>query len=360
MALKIVRGRTMPIGVDIGSSSVKLAQLKHADGEMELLAAGVAEVAHRDRDDLSRRLNSLAQGIREVLRSQPFRGRAAVLSLPAEDTVVRHVRVPKLPPKEMARAVEWELQGKLPYAVKEAVVRHVVSGEAFGEGDAKQEVIVVAAARRTLDAYLGMARRAKLDVVGVNVEPCAIVECFGRLFRRSSDAARPILFIDLGAASTQVVLSHGNRIVFARNLAKGGDDLDQAIAQDVGVAVEQAHAIRQGLLNGDMQPQQEEKLYAILAEPMDALADEITKCLRYYESIFRNRSIERAIFIGGQAGDKRLCQSLAKRLDLPAQVGDPLVRVKRPTQGHVGLDQRRPQPRWTVAIGLSIGADRAA
>ena len=87
----------------------------------------------------------------------------------------------------------------------------------------------------------------------------------------------------------------------------------------------------------------------------------MSKCVRYHESIFRNRPVERAIFLGGQAYDKRLCQALAQRLNLPAQIGDPLLRVKRLDDAilNEGSDQREPQPDWAVAIGLSLGAAAA-
>ena len=68
------------------------------------------------------------------------------------------------------------------------------------------------------------------------------------------------------------------------------------------------------------------------------------------------------IFVGGQAHDKRLCQSVAKRLHLPAQVGDPMAGIKRLNQAGVafGLDTRQPSPSWAVAVGLSLGATLAA
>ena len=68
------------------------------------------------------------------------------------------------------------------------------------------------------------------------------------------------------------------------------------------------------------------------------------------------------VLAGGQAYDKRLCQSLAERLNLPAQIGDPLVRIGRVAGAglQIGLDRREPQPQWAVAVGLSLGAAQAA
>ncbi len=63
------------------------------------------------------------------------------------------------------------------------------------------------------------------------------------------------------------------------------------------------------------------------------------------------------IFLGGQAYDKRLCQAIAQRLNLPAQIGDPLAQIERHAGSGMaaGLDRREPQPDWAVAIGLSLG-----
>jgi type IV pilus assembly protein PilM len=360
MPIKIIRGKQLPIGVDLGSSSVKLAQLRLSEDAAELTASGAGSVPAPDPKDRHARLESVSEAIREVLKDRPFKGEQAVLSLPAEETIVQHIKIAKVPADQTESAVLAELQGKLPYSVDEAVVRHVVAGDIYVEGNPKQEVIAIAAPRRTLEAYVDMARRAKLDVVSVNVEPCAIVECFSRLFRRASDTSRAILYIDLGAKTTQAVLSHGSRIVFARNLTIGGERLDRAVAEAMNVPVAQAHALREDLLTGLLGDQEQEGLYRMLDAPLDALAGEITKCLRYYESVFRNQNVERAIFVGGQAADRRLCQAVAQRLNLPAQVGDPLIRIGGAAVPGGDGDRREPQPRWAVAVGLSLGAARAA
>lgn len=358
MALKIVRGKCLPIGVDIGTTAVKLAQLRTSEEDIELLAAGSAPVPSYCRQDLGERLDFVAQSIRKILKANAFKGRESILSLPAEATFVQHVKLARMTPQEIPVALQLELQGKLPYPVEDAIVRFVVAGEAFGEGESKQEIIAICTARYVLDRYLTMARKAKLDVIGVNIEACAVVECFARLFRRASDTNRTILFIDLGAASTQVVLAHGPQIAFGHNLFYGQEQIDRAVAEGMRITVDQAHAMRMDLLKGKSEGLAEDELYRLMNPALDQLAAELTKCLRYYEAVFRNQSVERAIFVGGGAYDKRLCQMLAQRLNLPAQVGDPLVRIKR-VEGAglgIGLDRREPQPDWAVAVGLSLGA----
>ena len=363
MSVKIVKNQLFPIGLDLGSSAIKLAQLRNSGDVTELLAAGCVEVS-RDlhRQNLTRRFESSGDAIRKLVKANPFKGRQCIVSLPTEFAFVHHLRIPKLPAKEIPGSLQFELQGKLPFSVEDAVIRYVIAGDVFNDGEPRQEIIVVAASRDTIDSYIRMINRAGLEVVGMNIEACAVVECFARLFRRDSDAARTILYVDIGSATTQVALSHGNKLVFARNLMIGGDQLDQAVADGLKIPIEHARLLRRDPQNAHQDSAAVGELYHLMERPLGNLAEELIQCLHYYESVFRNQAVERAIFVGGQAYDKRLCQSLAQRLNLPAQVGDPLMRIKR-IEGAglpIGLDRREPQPDWAVAVGLSIGANCAA
>jgi len=363
MPLEIVKKRTMPIGVDLGSSRVKMAQLQTGAEGLELLAAEAADIPLDDEPAFRDRLSHYTNAIRRILRRGRFKGRRCIISIPARDVVVQHVKIPQLPPEQSKAAVRTEIQEKLPYPVETAVIREIFAGEVRFEGELRREMIVVATARATVEAYLAAIRRTRLDPIAANVEACAIVECFARLFRRATDAARTVLFIDLGATSTQAVFSQGGKVVFARNLPMGTSDLDHLVAEKLGISLGQARQMRLNVQNLDQHDRARRELYALLEGELDGMADQLTPCLRYYESVFRNETIERVVFVGGGALDTSLCQGLARRLNLPAQVGDPFVQIRRraPASGPTGSPSRqKPQPDWAVAIGLTIGAGAAA
>ena len=90
---------------------------------------------------------------------------------------------------------------------------------------------------------------------------------------------------------------------------------------------------------------------------MRRIVEELELCRRYYEMTFPNSPISRLIFVGGEARQKGLCQSIARQMGLAAQVGDPMVRVGKNSDIGIesGLDRKQPQPGWAVAIGLSMG-----
>jgi len=361
MAVKTVKGKMLPIGLDLGTTAVRMVQFRQNQGSYDLVAAGSADIPEESQADFQSRLSFCVSAIKGILKDNPFSGRECVMSLPAEATFVQHVKIPRTPAENVHSAVLGEIQGKLPFPAAGAEIRHIVAGEVVGDGEPRQEVIVVATARETVMASLAMARKAGLDISGVNIESCAIVECFGRLFRRAGDQNRGIMFVDIGHASTQVVLSHGSKMVFARNVNVAGLSFDQSLSEQLGITLDEAAEIRKQLAAQDNNDVRVQELRACLSEVIDALAGELTQCLLYHESIFRTLSIERVIFLGGTAMDRHLCQSIAQRLNLPAQIGDPLVRIGNlSTDGSdVKLDRREPQPKWAVAVGLSLGLSQA-
>ncbi len=89
------------------------------------------------------------------------------------------------------------------------------------------------------------------------------------------------------------------------------------------------------------------------SELLDALTDELLMCRRYHQTLFPGRPIDRVIFLGGEAAQIGFCQHIARVLRLPAQLGDPVARLKRDSSLTTpGVSFDTAQPAWAVAFGL--------
>ncbi len=95
---------------------------------------------------------------------------------------------------------------------------------------------------------------------------------------------------------------------------------------------------------------------AVYDDVLDCMIDELQLAVRYHQSTFPGRAIEKLVFLGGESHHVELCQRLAKALRIAAQLGDPLARLVKKGQGSAAsaLDMRRPQPGWAVPLGLSL------
>ncbi|HSI34626.1 MAG TPA: pilus assembly protein PilM [Tepidisphaeraceae bacterium] len=428
---KIVAPTANPIGVDFGTDCLRMAQVQTIDGEPRIVAAGSADVPSHVRNDPAARAAFFVETARDLLAQGKFKGRQAVLALPAAQMYIQHLRIPRLDDEATRKALPWEARGKIPIDPSHALLRHTIAGEIYQDSEPRNEVILMAAARDTVNSMLASAAKAKLDVIGMNVEPMAIVDCFGHIYRRKTDQTAVVCFVDIGYKSTRAVIACGPRILFARSIPVGGEHFNRAVAQVLSIGQEEAkllriklaqaqpsldeHRARQeiraadapeaeaapasaeesggfALLNVSLAKAEKEGKGGVATvpaqaggakpqaakggnhmpadpgeqivlveeachEPLVRLVEELDRCRRYYEATFPSKPVEKLIFVGGEARQRRLCQNVAREMSLAAQVGDPLVRMGRLSEVGIesGIDRRQPQPGWATAIGLSLG-----
>jgi len=394
-----------PIGIDFGSDSLRMAQVDEKDGELKLVAAARVDVPAHLRSDPAGKLAFFSENVKELLAQGNFRGRRVVLSMPAATMSIQHLRMAKMDEAALKAALPWECRGKLPYDPSHALLRHIVAGDVFADGEQKNEIIVMAAQREWVNQFLAAAAKARLDVVGMNVEPKALIDCFSRIYRRKCDVESVNLFVDIGTLATRAVVSRGNDVLFARVVPIGGDHFTRAVGQAMKISAEDARILRIKLCHAQLQAemsraadssQGEAGNTATAATPQSTarrtqdsipgvgpragadapagdadaqqvndasrdlvarLVEELNLCRRYHEATFPSLPISRLIFVGGEARHRSLCQNIARQMDLAAQIGDPMVRMARTTEvgPESGLDRRLPQPDWAVAIGLTMG-----
>lgn len=233
-----------PIGVDFGTDSLRMAQVEMVDGDFKLIAAASADVPSHIRNEPSARLDFFAETTRELLMTGNFRGRRAVLALPAASMFVQHLRMAPMDDEDMKKALPFEAAGKLPIDPSFAVMRHVVAGEVYQEQEAKREVVLMAASRDLVNQLLATAARARLDVVGMNVEPKALIDCFSHVYRRKSDVNLTSCFVDIGAAASRAVIARGSQILFARVIPVGGDHFNRAVSSAMKIGLDDAKVLR--------------------------------------------------------------------------------------------------------------------
>ncbi|MGA2230070.1 MAG: pilus assembly protein PilM [Tepidisphaeraceae bacterium] len=365
--------RVNPIGVDFGTDCLRLAQVQWVETDWRLIAAASAEVPANIRRDEPARWNFFAQSMRDLLISGKFHGRTVMLGLPAAGMFIQHLRLAKMDDAEFARALPWEARGKIPLDPAQAVLRHLMAGEVYVDQEPRNEVILLAAHKKTVEQLLAASAKARLDVVGMNVEPTAILDCFTQVYRRSSDAEITNFFVDIGAAGTRAVITRGREILFARVVNIGGDQFTAAVAEQFAFSASEARALRITMAApqpvadrnaitqappADESDSPRKRMEEAMAPLIAKLVEELDLCRRYYEATFPARPADRLVFIGGESRHRWLCQRVAQGLGLAAQLGDPLCRMSKRCDAGIesGIDRRQPQPSWAVAIGLSMGS----
>jgi len=233
-----------PIGVDFGSDCLRVAQVELIGNEHHLVAAASADVPPHVRNDPTARFAFFADAMRDLLAQGNFRGRRVILSLPASLMHIQHLRVPKMDDEALKKGLVWEARGKLPFDPTQAVLRHLVAGEVYHDQEPKYEVILMAARRDLVDLYLAAANKARLTVVGMNVEPKATIDCFSHIYRRAADVEATTCYVDIGCISSRATIARGGKIQFARVIPIGGEHFSRAVATALRIPLDQARQMR--------------------------------------------------------------------------------------------------------------------
>ena len=376
MAFGFTKNRLSPIAIDFGADSVKLLQVVPGDPP-QLVAAGAAIVPEHARQDPAARRAFAGEAVRGLLRKQPFRGKQAVLSFPAFQSLMQHIEIGRSEGNDVESQIGLTLRTRLNMDPARMVTRHFPVREFSRDGQALREVICLAAAREVVMGYIEAAQRCKLDVVGMHSEPIATLKAFEHLRTSEADRRRAVCFVDIGAAATKIVIAHGSDLVLARSVHAAGDQITRALAREQGMSFEEAAGMRRaqavaaqavsggaGASGGSGFEADGDGSVAVAESPGSGAADETFECilddlrlsLRYHARLFPDRPVEHLVFLGGQSRDSNACRRIAQGVGLPAHAGNPLARMARPgaTGEANGVDLDAPQPGWAVAMGLCL------
>jgi Tfp pilus assembly PilM family ATPase len=412
MPFGMFRSHYSPILADFGSSGVKLVQTTLGDLPTVSAAAFLPFSDDLRARPIEERFEFLARELPEVLRENHFRGSRLVLAPFSQHMLVQHVGVPAGDADRAESVIRLQIAIGLGCDPDALVVRTSQVCETTRDGTAKVEHIAFAMSRDDVMRYVELARRAKLKVVGVHGEISALVHAFDHVNRRAEDDNISTMYVDLGYGGTKVAICHGAKLVFAKSLTIAGRTIDARLAEvrrctlaearaarlaegikaiRIGVPGTAAVAAAPAAMDGGMAilraaaakieadnaatiavadrrttgaapalgtavdaEATSRSLSNEVRETVESLADELSMCTRYHGSLFRDRRIDRVVFLGGEARDTGLCQSLASGLRLPAKVGDPMARFLVNGAAPKGLpDAQCSHPGWAVAVGLA-------
>ena len=339
--------RVSPIGVDLGSRSVKMVQFD-ADAQ-RIIEAVRWDIPGDESDDAEAKTQKMVEAIQQAREGRAFRGKEAVLCLGAPDLFVQNLRVPKGSREEIQRMVLQDSAGRIPFPVDQAELRFLEAADVRQGDSLKREVIVLAAHLPNIERQVQILIDAGLQPIGVDAEPAALLRGYSRQFRRDEDRESRMLFVHLGSTQSVAVIAEGTNILFIKYIELGGQHMDEAVAETLSIPLSEASALRRH--NGDRRAdQQDPEITRTIGEAIrpviDNLSHELSLCIRYHSVTFRGQPLVRMVLGGGEA-NAALCEAIQPRLDLNCVMGNPLRSFD------VKLPGGRPG-QWDIAAGLAL------
>ncbi len=232
----------VPIGIDFGVGSLKILQIVGTD-TLSLVAAASLETPPELISDHAQRLQFQIEALPRLIRKGGFRGRRASCAIPGWQTMCRQFQFPKTDGIPVSDLVAGALSQQLNVPAEALAFRHIeVRSPQLASNRA--EVICIATARDLVERLMRALQDSKLQPVGIHSEFSAILRAFDYVNRRADDGDRATLYLDIGAGVTKALIGHGRDLVFARVIDFGGRRMDEHIARQLKVEMDDAHEQR--------------------------------------------------------------------------------------------------------------------
>ncbi|MHC4995712.1 MAG: pilus assembly protein PilM [Planctomycetota bacterium] len=373
--------RALPIGLDLGLSSLRMVQYAYGPKGLAVLADGHYRFPEGLPDHGADRRDACIEGLDALLKGSPFQGRNVVAALPDAIMRFKSVRMPMMPAEELAQAVAWEASDKFMAPAESLAVQHLCAGEVQSGGETRQEVILMAADRQAVDQVMATLKGVGLKPLALENTTTALARGFAfseaNALEVSSDgsdhrtdatgAPRVRVVLDIGSNGSNILILNGERIAFYRRVPIGGRHFDEAVAESLGIESGEAREVRRrcqrnaesrdGRLRDGSPPAPVEPVESSVRDALEGvvtgLAKEIGLCLRYYSVTFRGAPPERVSLCGGEACEPNLAELFRWQLDKEIEVARPFAGIDLSGPG-VQLERRGPLPDWAVASGLAL------
>lgn len=340
-------GKDAILGLDIGSSVVKMIALSRSDAGYSAAAAGIAEIAPTEEDSGNLRANTV-RAIRECFGQTRTKTKFAVCGVSGPDVAVRDFEFPPLSEEEIAAAVSLEASQVCPFSAADSAVGYQV----IPNGDEKTRGVLVAATHALVQGKIELARSAGLRCVLMDVDGLALLNCFTGLARghQTSATARPVAILNVGASHTTLAVMDARGWPFIRDMIYAGNDIAAQMAAHDGTSIETV----KGILFGGSTPAGPDP-HDSLEKACQRLITDVGETLRYYAAQSKTTAVDKLFVCGGFALARGFIELLSSRLGTEAVVWNPFDDPAR-----CGSDQRceeilaKAGPAMAVAAGLAM------
>ena len=335
------------IGLDIGSTAIKLVQLRTGRAGLVLENFGVEPVPARAlAAGAVVEADAVASALRTLVRRIGLRGKDVALAVSGNGVIIKRISVPQLEPAAFAQQIEWEARQLVsPPSRDDVLIDHTRLRQNPMTGEV--EVLLVAAKKDLVAQHLRVVAEAGLRPVVVDATAFALQNCVEAC--QGFTSGETFAVVNVGAAASTISIIAEGMPAYGRDISSGGNLYAEAL-RGLGFAPEEAERLKRGAAA----PADPAALQRVLQQVSDAIAVEIQRSLDFFRGLVAGEPLSRVVLTGGSALVPALRKALAERSRLPVTVLDPFARVQIDSRRVELAVLRANAPAAAVAFGLAL------
>jgi type IV pilus assembly protein PilM len=346
------------VGLDIGSSVIKVVQTRKEQGRAVLETYGELSLGPYGGLDVGRATNlpadKIVEAIKDLFREANVTAKLGSISLPLSSALLTLIELPAVDDEKLAKMIPVEARKYIPVPIAEVALDWLVipksveeEAKAAAGGEQKQEklqVMIVAIHNQVLKKYEDIVNKIGLE--GVSFE----IEVYSSIRATIGRDMSPMMFIDMGAGITKLALVEQGIIKNVHIISRGSQEITIALSRALNISIAKAEKMKReiGLSGRD---EEAKKVSAIIEASTSYIFTEANRVLLGYQNK-NNKTINKIVLTGGGVLLKGLPEYTKKWLEAEVVFGDSFSKIETPAFLQAVLTDAGPE--FSVAIGLAL------
>src|SRR5512143_1990960 len=309
-----------PIALDIGSTFIKLVQLKGSGKNYQLVKFGmvplppevIVEGAVMD-------AGRVVEAIKELLAAQKVTTKDVVISVSGSSVIIKRVSVADMTDEELAESIKWEAEQYIPFSIDDVNIDFQKLGPGPTEGQA--DVLLVAVKKDKINDYVNLVKEAGLEPVVMDVDAFALANMYELNYEMSAGITA---LLNIGASVMNISILKDGLSIFTRDITVGGNRYTEALQKEFGLSYEDAEKVKRGALAEGVDA---ENITSVMSSVTEDIVGETQRSFDFFRSTTGSDSVSRVLVSGGCARIGNFISALSERIGIPVEITTPFKHI---------------------------------
>jgi type IV pilus assembly protein PilM len=335
------------IGLDIGSSSVKLVELKDGRNGFKLQNLAISPLPPEAIvDGAVMDSVTIIDTVRDLVTAVT-KTKDVVTSVSGHSVIVKKITLPLMTEAELEESIQWEAERHIPFDINDVNIDFQIVGYGSENPDL-MDVILVAAKKDMINDYVSVIMESGLNPVLVDIDAFAVENMLAVNY--DIDKEDTVAIANIGATVTNINILRNNISAFTRDVFKGGNQITEEIQRQLHIDYEEAEKIKVGKqVDGATQS----VLQNVLKEASESLAIEVGNTLEFFQSTSAAQKISKLFLSGGGAKIKEFDIVLQQQTGIPVEMANPFKKIEYSEKNFDVEYLREIGPVVAVGVGLA-------
>ncbi|UCD71845.1 MAG: type IV pilus assembly protein PilM [Syntrophobacterales bacterium] len=337
------------VGLDIGSSSIKLLELAEMKGGYQVRNFGVAPLPPEAIVDGALMDSvTIVDSIRGLANALRIKTKDVVTSVSGHSVIVKKINIPTMTEDELEESIQWEAERYIPFDINDVNIDFQILGPTEGSEEL-MDMILVAAKKDIINDYLSVIIEAGFNPVIVDIDAFALENMFEANYPVARDEV--VALANIGASVTNINILRRGISSFTRDIFTGGNAITEEIQRQLNVDFDEAENLK---LGNRMDETSQKVVQEVLKSALNSLATEITKSLDFFRSTSSQEKVDKLVLSGGCAKINAIENVIGQQANIPVEIANPFKEIDC-SKRDLDVDYlTEMEPIMAVSVGLAL------